>query len=228
MTVFFEVKWMRTLLAILLLLFSLQTLPAAAQAGTVESLGPPAAPEISEAVKKVLSGTGYRITLDDGKVWCEIWLRRNVPTQAAKNAPEVVYPELAESTLVGVISFPQAGADYRGQAVKAGVYTLRYALLPNDGNHMGVAPNRDFLLLIPAAADPDPNTSYPVSELTDLSRRSTGSRHPAPLSLVESDGSTTPAVSRDDEEHWIFSAALQRASGQELPIALIVKGTAPQ
>ncbi len=59
-----------------------------------------------------------------------------------------------------MVRFPQGMSDYRGQSLPPGVYTLRYQLLPQDGNHMGVAPNPDFLLASPAASDSRPEQSY--------------------------------------------------------------------
>jgi hypothetical protein len=201
---------------------------SAAQNGKVETLALPTDSSVPDAVKKVLDSKGYRVTLDDGSVACEIWLRKSVPAQAKKDVAGALYAQLYESTLVGVISFPQATTDYRGQPVKAGTYTLRYELIPNDGNHLGVAPNRDFLLLVPAASDADPNAVYKFEELVNLSRKATGTRHPAPLSLVQAEAGTAAAVSKENEEHWIFSAGMKLASGEDLPFALVVKGTAPQ
>ncbi len=139
----------------------------------------------------------------------------------------MIYSQLAESTLIGVLHFPKAGSDFRGQAIPAGFYTLRYALVPNDGNHLGVAPNRDFVLLLPAASDADPNATLTFPDLVALSRAATGTKHPGPLSLVEPGGSA-PKVSRDDQDHWIFYAAMKMVSGEDLPFALVVKGTAQQ
>lgn len=216
----------RKVLALLSLL-AVIALPVASQTGKVETLGAPTDSTVSDAIKRVLDIKGYRVTLDDGSVAGDIWLRKSVPGQAKKDVAGALYSQLAESTLVAVISFSQATTDYRGQAIKPGTYTLRYALLPNDGNHLGVAPNRDFLLLVPAAADGDPDAILKFPELVDLSRKATGTRHPGPLSLVQAKG-TAPAVSKDDEEHWVFSASLKLASGEDVPFALVVKGTAPQ
>jgi hypothetical protein len=199
-----------------------------AQTGKVEPLGPPTDSGISDAVKKALDSKGYRAILDDGTVACEIWLRKGIPASPAKAAEGALYPQIAESALVGAISFPQATTDYRGQAIKPGTYTLRYELIPNDGNHLGVSPNRDFLLLVPAASDPDPNALFKFQELVSLSRKSTGTPHPGPLSLVQANGGTSPTLTKDEEEHWVFSTGLKMASGEDVPIALVVKGTAPQ
>ncbi|MBZ5705921.1 MAG: hypothetical protein LAN63_11240 [Acidobacteriia bacterium] len=218
---------MRKCLAIFLLLCG-APLIGLAQGGKVETLGPATDSSIQEAVRQVLEPKGSRVVLDDGTTACEIWLRKSVPGAAKKNSSDALYGQLAESTLVGVISFPQATTDYRGEAVKAGAYTLRYELMPNDGNHLGVAPNRDFLLLVPAASDADPGATFKFEELVNLSRKATGTRHPGPLSLVQAGGGGAPAVSKDEEEHWVFSASLKLASGEDLPFSLVVKGTAPQ
>ena len=104
----------------------------------------------------------------------------------------MVYPQLAESTLVGVLHYPKGGSDYRGQTISAGFYTLRYELMPSDANHLGAAPNRDFLLLVPAASDADPNAVFKFPDLVALSEKATGTRHPGPLSLVQSETVAPP------------------------------------
>jgi hypothetical protein len=201
----------------------------AAQNGKVETIGPLTDTSVSEAVRQTLDSKGYRVALDEGTPVCEIWIRKGVPAQTKKDVQGVIYTPLAESTLVGVLHFPQPGSDYRGQPIPAGFFTLRYELIPNDGNHLGAAPSRDFLLLIPAASDADPNATFRLQELVALSQKATGTRHPGPLSLVQPDNAgTVPAVVKDDQEHWTFSATMKLASAEELPFALVVKGTAQQ
>jgi len=176
-----------------------------AQAGKVEKIGAASDSSISDAVKNALEATGYRITTSDG-FSCEIWWRKSLPVQAKKDVAGALYPQFAESILLGIISYPQPAADYRGEPIKPGAYTLRYALLPNDAN---------------PEANPKPD------ELVDWSRKATGTRHPAPLSLAPGQGSA-PNLSKNDEDHWIFFATVKLSSGDELPVALVVKGTAPQ
>lgn len=216
--------------AIFILIFSYSALAQSGKApatGKVETItsGPDGA---SAALRQALEEKGQRVLLDDGSVACEIWLRKNVPVQAKKEIPDALYGQLAESTLLGVISLSQASTDYRGQAIAAGAYSLRYELIPDDGNHLGVAPNRDFLLLIPVKDDPNPDAVFKFQELVEMSRKATGTRHPGPMNLVQAEGGAAPAVVKDDEDHWVFSSAVKLAPGGELPIALVVKGTAPQ
>ncbi|MGC2185252.1 MAG: hypothetical protein WA637_18390 [Terriglobales bacterium] len=200
-----------------------------AQTGKVEKVGPLTDPAVPEAVRQTLDPAGYRISLDDGTAFCELWLRKSISAQAKTDAADVVYPQLVESTLVGVLHYPKGGSDYRGQTISAGFYTLRYELMPSDANHLGAAPNRDFLLLVPAASDADPNTLFKFPDLVALSERATGTRHPGCLSLVQHEnGSTAPGVSKDDQDHWIFSANLEVSTGEEISFAVVVKGTAQQ
>ena len=134
-----------------------------AQTGKVEKIGPLTDPAVPEAVRQTLDPAGYRVSLEDGTTFCEMWLRKSIPAQAKKDTADVVYPQLAESTLVGVLHYPKGGSDYRGQTISAGFYTLRYELMPSDANHLGAAPNRDFLLLVPAASDTDANALFKFS-----------------------------------------------------------------
>jgi len=205
------------------------SLGCAAQNSNVETVGPLTDNAVPEGVRQALDSKGYRLTLDGGAPICELWVRKSVPAQTKKDVDGVTYPQLAESVLVGVVHFPQAAADFRGNKIPAGFYTLRYALMPNDGNHLGAAPNRDFLLPIPAASDANPDATFKFQELMSLSGSTSGTKHPSPLSLVQAkSGATTPSVSKDDEDHWIFSASIKLASGEDLPFALVVKGTAQQ
>jgi hypothetical protein len=203
------------------------SLLCAAQSGKLESIGPLTDNAVSQQVRQSLEAKGYRLTLDEPKPFCELWLRRGVPVQSNENA-ELAYPQFAESTLLGVIHFPQAAADFRGHPISAGFYTLRYELIPDDGNHLGVAPNQDFALVIPAQSDPDPNARFKFQELVTMSALTAGTKHPSPLNLAPVDKASPGTVAKDDEDHWIFSASLKLASGKELPFALIVKGTAQQ
>jgi hypothetical protein len=212
------------ILAALLLISSYGT----ARAGKSETPGALNDPVVPEAIRRALTSKGYRILPDINSPTIQIWYRKDVPAQPKNATADAIYDRLAESTLLGVIYFSKPAQDYRDQTVPAGFYTLRYALMPNDGNHLGVAPSRDFLLLIPASADPGPDKVLRFQELVALSRQASGTKHPAPLSLVQAEGGATPATSKDDEGHVIFTTQVHLSSGEEMPLALVVKGTAPQ
>jgi hypothetical protein len=180
--------------------------------------------DIPKALQDALQPQGTRVVGDKGAV-CEVWVGKAV-AQGTGGNPDAVYPSLGVGTLVGVLHFPAAGSDFRGQTIKPGYYTLRYALLPQDGNHMGVNPYRDFLLLSPVAADTQIDKPLQPLELFKLSRQASGTNHPAVMSLVPTaKGATFPSLGQDDQGHTLLQVKLG-ASGGDLPIALVVVGQA--
>jgi len=189
--------------------------------------------ELHATIRGTLENTAIRVTGPQGPLY-EIWLRRAVPPKQP-GSPEgqlgVVYGQLGEGTLVGAMRILLPAQDYRRQQVKPGVYTLRYALHPVDGNHLGVAPQRDFLLLAPANADNSPETS-PAAALNDLSRKASGTTHPSVWSLVaaEAERATPALIHHADEDHWIltFRLALGPPASTTLAMSLVVVGHAPE
>jgi hypothetical protein len=124
---------------------------------------------------------------------------------------------------VGVLHFPSQGADFRGQAIKPGFYTLRYGLIPQDGNHMGVNPTRDVLVLCAVAADNDLGTPLKFDDLVKLSRQASGTPHPGFLVGAPVNGDSFPAVVKDDQGHWNLQVKVHGSNG-DLPFAFTVVG----
>ncbi len=199
-------------------------LPAFAQTAgpRVEPVG--AAPDsVPAPLRQALETKGYRVLQADGSPLAQVWLRSDVPSSGKKEVEGANYPMLAPSTFVGVIDFPAPDKDFRGQPIKPGAYVLRYELMPADGNHMGVAPDRDFLLLVRAGDDPGPAAMPSSAELVKLSARAAGTNHPLVLSMVAAPGGALPEATTDPNGYLIFSANLQ-TSGGALPMAVILKG----
>jgi hypothetical protein len=209
------------LISIWMLLLSIVVGPLAA-AQKVERIGAPTS--VSDALQRAVENKGYRATLDGG--WtAEFWFAKNVKTET-KDVPDALYPELSNGEFVGVVTFSQAMTDYRGQNIPAGAYTLRYQALPQDGNHMGVAPNPDFLLAIPAANDSSPDATYPYKKLVVLSAKSTGTNHPAVIALDKAGEPST--ITKDERGDTVFSAAIPSQQGTVEKLGIILKGTAAQ
>jgi hypothetical protein len=200
-----------TVLAVALVLALVPAPAALAAAGKVEPIGgfPGAAPAW---VKAALEPTGYRVTLADGTVANEVWFRKDSPG-------------LETGALLGVITFPKDGQDFRGQKVAAGSYTLRYAKIPEDGDHMGASPTPAFLLLIPIAEDAEPGDDLTFKEVARMSAKTSGTNHPAPLNLADvSAQKDFPAVAANGLGHEVFFVKLKTKAGAELPLGLVVKG----
>jgi len=178
--------------------------------------------KIAEALRGAVSDKGLRVADDKGKVVCEVWFSKSLPT--VKDVPSGALFGIPEGAFAGVIHFPNNASDYRGQGIKAGYYTLRYALILQDGNHLGVSPARDFFLIAPAADDKDPKALLKNDELLKLSRAASGSSHPSPWSLIApTSEKDLPRVVTNEHEHVILETKIPTASGA-LPIGLIVVG----
>lgn len=179
----------------------------------------------SDTVKKSLEEKGYKITLGDGSPLCEIWFRKAIPVAAKKDISGAFYTEIVDSAVIAVINFPKNYSDFRGQDVKAGAYTLRYSLHPTDGNHMGISPYRDFLLLTPVAIDQNVDATYPFTDLTKMSAKSLGGNHPAMMSLVLAEGAeASPKLSENEQAHLILTLKVKTSAGNDFPIAFVVNG----
>lgn len=203
------------------------SLSAFAEGGKVEAIGAFSDQGVSESVRKVLEPKGSRVTLSDGSVVCEVWLRSGLPAGKTE-APGAVYTSLGESSLIGLITFSKATSDFRGQSVKPGIYTLRYALHPSDGNHLGISPIRDFLVLIPVSVDQNADAHYKFEELVKMSAKASGTNHPAVISLASPESKPAPTLIENEHGHLVFAAKLKSQSGADVPIAFVVKGVAEQ
>ena len=186
---------------------------------------PVGAPDVPDAIKTSLLDKGVRVLDKDGTPLVSLWQAKSVQT-SKKDVEGAIYPSLDTASFVGVVRFEQDAKDFRGQPIPKGTYTLRYALLPNDGNHMGVSPNRDFLLLLSLITDGDPGATFTEKQLFKASGKVAGGAHPTVLSLVNDEGKPG-TVSVSDQGFVVLHLGLKTSEG-ELPMALVVKGSAQQ
>jgi hypothetical protein len=179
-----------------------------------------AAPGLPAAYGPAIQTTGFRVSGASG-AWCEIWLAKSLPVGAKPDDAAISFG-IAQGTLLGIIRFPGKGADRRGQVIPAGVYTLRYSNFPVDGAHSGVAPQRDFALMTPLAADPNPAAKPAFDELVKMSGKASGTPHPAVLSLeTPPAGATAPGVAKEGEHDWTLTV-----KAGDLTFSIIVVGKA--
>jgi hypothetical protein len=181
-------------------------------------------PEVASGIAQALAKNGFQIS-NQGAAYCGIWLRASLPSgtrlgEQNASLPNVTLPNIPQGTLLGVIRFDAAALDRRGESIKAGVYTLRYGIMPMNGSHQGAAPQRDFLLLTPAAEDRDLNATPNFDALVAMSRKASHSAHPAVLSLWKA-ATDSPGFSQQGDTDWVLEAKVG-----DTPIAIIVAGTA--
>jgi len=190
----------------------------------VENAAAPPAAQLSQPLQDALESQGTRVVNDQGSTLLEVWLPKTVPTSASASASsDILYGSLSAGEFIGVLHFPSQAADFRGHAIKPGFYTLRYGLIPQDGNHMGVNPTRDAFVLCPVAADSDLSTALNFDNLVKLGRQSSGMAHPGFLVGAPVNGDSFPAVVKDDQGHWNLQVKAHGSSG-DLPFAFTVVG----
>jgi hypothetical protein len=202
----------------------LSPLPLLATNPAVERTGPLTAAGAPPEVKQAIEEKGYRVTLDDG--WsADFWFARALAA-TKKDAAGALYPELANGEFVGVVTFPKGTSDYRGQAISAGTYTLRYQYIPQDANHMGVSPNPDFLLAIPLASDTSPAENMPFKRLVTLSAQASGTAHPAVFAMATA--GAPGSMSKDDEGMTVLTVEVPTAAAKTEQLGIVIKGQATQ
>ncbi len=178
---------------------------------------------IAATLKDQLQPTGLKIQVD-GKVLGEFWMRKELPTAEGSNSGlGIQFTAVPDGTFAGVVQFPESWKDYKGQAIPAGVYSLRYGIEPADGNHMGVSTYRDFLLLVPVADDKDPAAKYGTADLVKLSVKASGTNHPAVLALFPVyDQVTEPKLYKNDSDQWTLAVPF---GSTRLGVVLIGQGS---
>lgn len=193
---------------------------AAALAFGQYSAKPAGAPpsELAPAIAAELQQQGIQVVSDDGKVYCEVWLRAKAPQGPEAAEQNVMLKTIPHGALLGVIRYAQTGKDRRGIAIKPGLYTLRFSYYPEDGAHMGVEPNRDFLILSPASEDTDPQATPGFNQLMDMSRKASGTNHPASLPLWRVDSNFNEGFAQVGED-WVWSTKLG-----DIPVSIILIG----
>ncbi len=184
----------------------------------------PLPPEVATGIAQALQKPGFQIS-NNGSRYCEIWLRASLPPGPAGSDPKVALPNVTlpnipQGALLGVIRYDADGSDRRGQTIHAGLYTLRYGIMPMNDSHQGAAPQRDFLLLTPAAEDRDLNAAPNFDALVAMSRKASHTAHPAVLSFRKA-ASDSPGFSQQGDTDWVLESKVG-----DTPIAIIVAGAA--
>jgi hypothetical protein len=207
---------------------------AAQEAYKVEDLknGPP---KLGPDITSALNAQGYRILDGQGKPFADLWLRKSIPAKSKPSGTKGViqFPFLSESELIGLMQLHGAAHDYRDQELSKGLYTLRYGHQPVNGDHLGVSPFGDYVLLLPAAKDKS-LAVLPRKQLETQSAETAGSSHPAVLFMLAvpaADAGSAPSMINDAEKNsWRVVVPLNLTIQGEprplvYPVSIVVVGT---
>ena len=147
----------------------------------------------------------------------EIWFRKTAPSGTKNEGDAIALPTIPMGAFLGVVKLETKGEDRRGQPLQPGVYTLRYCLMPSNGDHLGAAPQRDFAAFVPAADDKDANSTPDLDTVVKMSTKASGTAHPAVLGMSNGSGSTT--FTKEGDHDWTLNTKIG-----DLPIAIILLG----
>jgi hypothetical protein len=180
--------------------------------------------EVDKAIIATLAERSIQLLGAKGDMLAELWFPKEI---AAKATPEQVkagltYRELPETVLLGVVRFVEQSSDYRGQKIKPGVYTMRLAFQPMNGDHMGTAPYNEFALLVPVDDDKKPDPFKEPKELQDLSQKASGTTHPAVYLLFPGkDPGAAPKLVSQPGGHWVLNVKQEvKADGKKTTIVI--------
>lgn len=182
--------------------------------------------KIAAPIAAALNDDVFVVEAGDKKL-AKFWFRKSIP---AASTAKLEYSALTEGTLVGVVEIvTEDWTDFRKQALKPGLFTLRLGWQPKDGNHMGVAPSSEFLCLSDAAKDVKLDT-LDHKPLMNLSKTALDTGHPVALLLdpVTEKSPKLPAVVHNDLMHTVLRTKLkiESADGKSLdfPFGIVVVG----
>jgi len=204
---------------LLVLLIGCARMPAPAAEALAE--GAPAG--FAEAQRRDLAPTGTRV-LWAGRPLADFWFRSSVPTVDPRVGPGIRYGALVPGSRVGSVRVHEGASDFKGQKIAPGLYTLRYAVQPDDGDHQDVTESRDFLLLCEAAADATPG-DLDEKTLRTMSARINGKKHPSVLYLTEGKGGSRPWVTTQSSPlKTVLEVDVPGSGGGTLALAIVVDG----
>jgi hypothetical protein len=201
-----------------LILTSAAALATAEEYKAAPAGAPPA--ELAASVTGLLEKQGIQI-LRDGKPLTEMWFRVELPAPKPSTEGSLTMPNVPHGALMGAIRVLQTYSDRRGQTIKAGLYTMRYSYYPENGDHQGAAPQRDFLLLTPAADDTDGAELPEFKVLVERSKKASSTPHPCVFSIRKEDPKffKDNHVEKEGDADWLL---MRKLGG--VPVTMIVAG----
>jgi len=176
-----QFRWTASVLSgLALLLFSARFTGAAEFTLKAVDKEPPQ--EIDASIRSRLQTRTVQL-LDGEKPACEFWFSAEIPLQAKPASTTKALDAVKQAALLGVVSVASDKRDYRDDELPAGVYTMRFALQPQDGNHLGTSEFSYYAVLVPAKLDTKPDGIADYKALVKASSKETATDHPVILSL---------------------------------------------
>ena len=191
------------------------------QSPTITTAAVSLPPELAAPVAAALATEVVTVTASTTKL--EFWWVKSLPLRAGgSGAPS--WADVPDGSLVGALRLGTDWTDIRGYILRPGVYTLRFALQPQNGDHMGISPNREFLLPAPAADDPAID-AVGFDGAVALARKSSRRAHPASISIDPPSSASRPLSATTNElGHQVVIVSVPTSAGQPLTFGIVVDG----
>lgn len=181
-------------------------------------------PDLAPAIASALQPAGVKAIV--GGATLDIWWAQAIALSGDGSG----WSTVESGTLAGAMRVTGPFKEIRGKAVQPGVYTLRYGLQPQNGDHLGISAFREFLVLSPASADTDPKV-LGFDGVVALSKQVIGTSHPAGLSIdppEDAPGAVLSSYTNDSGHHGIVFEVPRSQGGKPagtVKFGLIVSGT---
>jgi len=171
---------------------------------------------VDASIQKLLQPKAVQLVGGDKPAF-QFWLVNELPLQSKPASTAKALDAVKQATLIGVVAVSSAQRDYRDDELAAGVYTMRFALQPQDGNHLGSAEFPCFAALTPAKLDTKPGGITDYKTLVKASSKETSTDHPVILSLrpASSDAGETPQLVEPAPEHKSVRVKVPASAGGE-------------
>lgn len=165
--------------------------------------------KLAEPIRKLLDREALVVRGGDVTIMT-LWFRSEIPIKASEEQIKngLTYREIPEGTLVGALELPATFTDYRKQELPAGVYTLRFAIQPDIGDHTGTTPHPEFCLICPSSEEKNEEL-IEKKKLIELSSKVNEGRHPAVL-LLWPNNAKDASVKVIDKGNGVLVATVKR------------------
>lgn len=198
---------------------------------TLEVLDKAPPEDLAEDIRKLIAPKAYRIANSEGPVF-DFWLAAEIPVKALGDTVKKSLENIEQVTLLGVAVVHQEDHyDFKDDPIDPGLYAMRMALQPQDGDHMGTAPFDTFAILVPHDRDsqlfeddpPDPEI------LAELSSKGTVGEHPNILSIqpLENADGEFPRLTEGGDDWKFLCLQLPVKAGTEtatLSVQVVYEG----
>src|ERR1041385_1654510 len=180
----------------------------------VADKAPPEA--LDAAIRAKLQSKAVQL-VDGAKPVYEFWFCNEIPLQSKPASVAKALDSLKETTLLGAASVPASKRDYRDDELPSGIYTMRFALQPQDGDHLGTAEYPYFAVLVAAKLDTKPDGITEYKSLVKTSAKAASGDHPMIISLrpASSDGGDLPKLNEPAPDHKSVRVQVPAKAGDE-------------